>query len=112
MVTNIVGKGENAGYQHFPTMFSKGFFMRVVKLGLCGKELKAFENIMGRGEDAGNQQFLLYRNVFYHTKKSNSEFSPGLYGVAPCYALKKFDTWHYALKSPIRFNLISDTAWC
>ena len=28
MVENIVGKGENAGYQHFlhfPTMFSKGF---------------------------------------------------------------------------------------
>ena len=31
---NIVGKGENAGYQHFsplPTMFSKGFFFKVVK---------------------------------------------------------------------------------
>ena len=29
MVANIVGKGENAGYQHFllfPTMFSKDFF--------------------------------------------------------------------------------------
>ena len=42
-----------------------------------------------------------------------TEFSPGLYGVAPRYALKKnFDTCHYALKSSIRFNLISDTAWC
>ena len=32
---NIVGKGENAGNQHFllkfPSMFSKGFFFRVVK---------------------------------------------------------------------------------
>ena len=31
---NIVGKGENAGYQHFspfPTMFSKGFFLKVFK---------------------------------------------------------------------------------
>ena len=30
-VENIVGKGENAGYQHFllfPTMFSKGFFLK------------------------------------------------------------------------------------
>ena len=30
---NIVGKGENAGYQHFfpfPTMFSKGFLYRVI----------------------------------------------------------------------------------
>ena len=32
-VEHIVGKGENAGYQHFllfPTMFSIGFFLRVV----------------------------------------------------------------------------------
>ena len=32
---NILGKRENAGYHHFflfpPTMFSKGFFHRVVK---------------------------------------------------------------------------------
>ena len=39
-VENIVGKGENAGYQHFLTMFSKGFFLKVVKKsGLCGKKL-------------------------------------------------------------------------
>ena len=42
-VENIVGKGENAGYQHlllFPTWFSKGFFLKVIKSwGLCGKEL-------------------------------------------------------------------------
>ena len=32
-VENIVGKGENAGNQHFllfPIMFSKGFFFKVV----------------------------------------------------------------------------------
>ena len=40
------------------------------------------------------------------------EFSPGLYGVVPRYTLKKIDTCHYALKSSICFNLISDTAWC
>ena len=37
-VENIAGKGENAGYQHFspfPTMFSKGFFFRVVKSWDC-----------------------------------------------------------------------------
>ena len=37
-VENIVGKGENAGYQHFllfPTMFSKGFFLGVVKSRDC-----------------------------------------------------------------------------
>ena len=34
MAKNIVGKGENAGYQHFspfPTMFSKSFLLRVAK---------------------------------------------------------------------------------
>ena len=30
-VENTVGKGENAGYQHFLTVFSKAFFLRVVK---------------------------------------------------------------------------------
>ena len=37
-IVNIVGKGENADYQHFspfPTMFSKGFLPRVVKSGDC-----------------------------------------------------------------------------
>ena len=37
-IENIVGKGENAGYQHFPlfpTLFSKGFFFRVVKSQDC-----------------------------------------------------------------------------
>ena len=37
-VENIVGKGENAGYQHFspfPTMSSKGFFFKAVKSRDC-----------------------------------------------------------------------------
>ena len=45
-VENIVGKGENARYQHFlpfPAVFSKTFFYRVVKSGLCGKELIVLE---------------------------------------------------------------------
>ena len=36
-LVNIVGKGENANYQHFfpfPTMFSKGFFLRVINVGI------------------------------------------------------------------------------
>ena len=35
LVKNIVGKGENAGYKQFspfPTMFSKGFFFRVITI--------------------------------------------------------------------------------
>ena len=46
-VENIVGKGENAGYQHFlllPSMFSKDFLPRIVKKsGLCGKELTHYQ---------------------------------------------------------------------
>ena len=37
-VENIVGKGENAGYQdffHLPTMFSKDLFFKVVKSREC-----------------------------------------------------------------------------
>ena len=36
-VENIVGKGENAGYQHFllfPKMFSKAFSFRSFKVGI------------------------------------------------------------------------------
>ena len=42
-VENTVGKGENAGYQHFlllPQCFPKHPFLGSLKLGLCGKELK------------------------------------------------------------------------
>ena len=37
-IENIVGKGENAGYQYFspfPKMFSKGFFFKVVESWDC-----------------------------------------------------------------------------
>ena len=32
---NIVGKGENAGYSPFSTMFSKGFFLGVIESRAC-----------------------------------------------------------------------------
>ena len=39
-IENIVGKGENSGNQHFPTMFSKAFNSRGVKSQDCvGKSL-------------------------------------------------------------------------
>ena len=44
-VENIVGKGENACYQHlllFPQCFQKLSFSGSLKSGLCGKGLKAF----------------------------------------------------------------------
>ena len=41
-VENTVGKGENAGYQHFllcPQCFPKPSFLGSLKVELCGKEL-------------------------------------------------------------------------
>ena len=41
-IENIVGKGENAGFQHFllfPRCFQKVSLSRSLKLGLCGKDL-------------------------------------------------------------------------
>ena len=57
------------------------------------------ENIVGKGENAGYQRFLLFHNVLKGflsrvikspdcVVKGYSEFSPGLYGIAPRYALK------------------------
>ena len=34
-VENTMGKGENAGYQHFPTVISKVFFFKVLKSRDC-----------------------------------------------------------------------------
>ena len=48
-VENIVGKGENAGCQHFlpfPTTFSKGFYERVDKSQDC--VIKSFNFIRKR----------------------------------------------------------------
>ena len=33
-VESIVGKGENAGYLHFPTLFSKAVFLGSLKVGI------------------------------------------------------------------------------
>ena len=43
LVKNIVGKGENAGYQHF-FLFSQ-CFQKTDKSGLCIRELKVFEEV-------------------------------------------------------------------
>ena len=40
-----MGKGENAGDQHFLTMFSKGFFFRVIKSRDCGVNLTIYHMI-------------------------------------------------------------------
>ena len=70
-VENIVGKGENAGYQHFllfHSVFKSPLFQGRLKSGLHGKELiyitafqcsytlknNHFKNTVEKGEDAGN----------------------------------------------------------
>ena len=69
-IGKTVGKGENAGYQHFLLFlqcFPKPSSLGSLKVGLCGEELillhviilrfknterkQAFENIVGNGEN-------------------------------------------------------------
>ena len=47
-VENIVGKGENAGYQHFllfQQYFQNATYPGSLKLGLCCKELNTIQSI-------------------------------------------------------------------
>ena len=67
-VENIVGKGENAGYQHFllfPQCFQTTSFSESLRVELCGKELiikeKIFENIAQKGDNAGELLFYFPR---------------------------------------------------
>ena len=42
-IENIVGKGENAAFSPFPTMFSKGFLFGIVKSWDCEVIVKLLE---------------------------------------------------------------------
>ena len=58
-VENNVGKGENAGYQHFllfPQCLQKAAFPGSLKARV--------ENTVGKGENAGYQHFLLFPQCF------------------------------------------------
>ena len=85
-VQNIVGNGENTGYQHFllfPQYFQKAFFYPItrrqildsselkdfaddnVKFDKNGRKLsKPVENTVGKGETACYEQFLLFPQCF------------------------------------------------
>ena len=73
-VENIVGKGENAGHQHFllfPTMFSTSFFSRGVKSWECVVivkntkfDIEMVRNIVGKEENASFQHFLIFPQCF------------------------------------------------
>ena len=79
---NMMGKGENAGNQHFFLFpqcflpFPKEFFSHVriepfftflfttQSRLLTTPRKKPFENMMGKGENAGNQHFFLFPQCF------------------------------------------------
>ena len=64
-VENTVGKGENAGYQHFllyPQCFPKPSSLWSLKDRISVFE--RVENTVGKGENAGYQHFLLYPQCF------------------------------------------------
>ena len=70
---NIVGKGENAGYQHFPffpTMFSKGFY-RVTRIFSFSHNV--FKRLL-----SGYQHFLLFSLCFQKASFWLPGFSPFL----------------------------------
>ena len=76
-IENIVGKGENAGYQHFLLFlqcFQKPSFLGLLKIGLCGRELKykPFQTKEGfwkqkweKKENASNQYLYFSHNAFF-----------------------------------------------
>ena len=71
-VENIVGIGENAGYQHFllfTECFQKASSIGLLKSGFCPKEVitlrdKTFESIVGKGENVCNQHFSFSQSIF------------------------------------------------
>ena len=67
-VENTVGKGENAGHQHFLLFlqcFQKAFFLGIVKSPDCVvNSSDRAENTVEKGENAGHQHFLLFLQCF------------------------------------------------
>ena len=79
---NIVGKGENAGFQYF--LFSHYVFKSFFPSGLLTLNhtrflttlrKRPFENFKGRGENAGNQYFLLFPQCLLRYPKTQLNFS-------------------------------------
>ena len=63
-VENIVGKGENAGYQHFllfPQCFQKPSVSGSLNLGLCGKELGMVTSIFSFSHD-------VFKSSLFHAR--------------------------------------------
>ena len=62
-VENIVGKGENADYQHFlffPQCFQKASFSRLLKVRIVWERVKRVERFFRKAENTGGQYFCLF----------------------------------------------------
>ena len=67
-VENIVGKGENAGYQHFllfPQFFQKASLSECKKSGLCSKELKGWKSLRKTDKMLVTRLFSYSQNGFH-----------------------------------------------
>ena len=76
-IENIVGKGQNAGNQHF--LLFTHCFQKFSLLDLCktGNKIMIYvyvkyRNIVGKGENAGYQYFLLFPQCFEKVTLSTS----------------------------------------
>ena len=83
----IVGKGENAGFQHFVlfSIFSKGYFLKVCESGEC--VIKRWNII------AKNYQLFLCGNI-------DGDCS------LPCHGF--FSDWHFASEPSLSFSFLFD----
>ena len=76
-IENIIGKGENAGYQHlllFPQCFIKPSFSGSLKVWIVWENVNSThstfnslpneKNIFGKVENAGYQHFLFFSKYF------------------------------------------------
>ena len=70
MVGNIVGKGENAGYQHFllfPQCFQKDPFLEVFKVRIAGQGVKGQRSVNCKSDSESKN----FSNQFFNTPYKN-----------------------------------------
>ena len=78
-------------FSPFPTMLSKGRFLRGIKSrnwvvkSLTTSTKKPFENNVGKGENTGNQHFSFFHNVFYPSQNEFHIFSHVYFVVCTCF---------------------------
>ena len=67
---NIVGKGENAGHQHFlifPLCFQKAFFLGVVKEEHAALEIQASNPLITNAIDKSEEEYSLHQIIKFQS---------------------------------------------